>query len=344
MKQWLQHGVLLGVLVLASPAHAQPDPADQLLAEGMELGKKSQWQEARAKIAEAWKLKKSYDIAGNLGLVEVQVGDYAAAAEHLDYARRTIPAHVKPEKRKRIEDQLAEAKAKVGCARVTVNVDGSRLKLGDRTLGPTPTDDLLCAAPGTHTLTIERDGYASQQKFWSAQANKEERLEIVLQQQGSGGGGAGAAGGEGGSGGEGLGGGAGGTVGSGGEGGGAPDGGKPVWPAAVLGGVAAAGLAIGISGIVLSVQNAGNADDAQADLPDGACTGPDQGPCAAITDSLDEASSFRAMGIAGFTIAGLAGIGAIIYAAVPADDKSSTAVRVTPVLGSTNGFVLEGTF
>ena len=63
----------LAVAVLPQAALAQPSPtdpgarADELARQGIELGKKHKWIEAEVLFREAWSVKQSFDIAGNLG-------------------------------------------------------------------------------------------------------------------------------------------------------------------------------------------------------------------------------------------------------------------------------------
>jgi len=86
--------------VLAPPlAQGQPAPAstpaaatsaaqqaDELFLKGKALLKEGKKQEALAAYREAWKLRKSYDVAGNLGSLEIDLGLFRDAAEHLSYA------------------------------------------------------------------------------------------------------------------------------------------------------------------------------------------------------------------------------------------------------------------
>ena len=50
--------------------HAASDQADELLKRGLGLAKVDRWAEAEPLMRQAWELKRSYDIAGNLGIVE----------------------------------------------------------------------------------------------------------------------------------------------------------------------------------------------------------------------------------------------------------------------------------
>jgi hypothetical protein len=319
--------------LIPAPAIAQQERADALLEEGRKLGDAGKFEAAREKLREAFKLKQSYDIAGNLGLVEAQLGEDAAAAEHLDYAIRIFPARAKPESKRHVVEVFNASKSRVGCFRFHVNVDGARLILGERELGPSPNPNLFCAKPGAVTLTVDRDGFHSSTLQLEAKASEEQPISITLEANRSdaGGGGASAAGGAG-AGGESA--GAGGADGSGG-GPVEPADEKPMWPAVVLGASAAVGLGVGIAGVVVGTGKHGDAEDLIATCLPAACK-------AYADDLLSEGNTFVGLGIAGFSVAGAAAIGAVIYLVVP-PAGSTAAARITPGPGQA-GLSLSGSF
>lgn len=101
-------------------ANAQPAPstdpgaeADRLNAEGKKLALAGELEPARAKLEQAWALKKAYDIAGNLALVETRLGAHDLALEHVEFAIRTFPASGKPEQKKGLETQATELRPNV---------------------------------------------------------------------------------------------------------------------------------------------------------------------------------------------------------------------------------------
>src|SRR5690242_465502 len=69
--------------------------ADELTHQGNEFAVKLRWKEAEPLFRQAWALKHSYDIGGNLGLAELALGKHRDAAEHLSYALKTFPANGK---------------------------------------------------------------------------------------------------------------------------------------------------------------------------------------------------------------------------------------------------------
>ncbi len=88
-------------------------------------------------------------------------------------------------------------------------------------------------------------------------------------------------------------------------------------------GLAAAGLAVGIGGVVASSSNSSNATSLQTKLRasggDSACNSPANATdCADLSSSLKDVGTFRNLGIVGFAVGGAALIGTVVYVLVPA--------------------------
>ncbi|MCK6591877.1 MAG: hypothetical protein L6Q76_30360, partial [Polyangiaceae bacterium] len=113
------------VLSAAQPVlgQAAEKTADEYALEGRELAARNDFQGAYAAYMEAWKRKRSFDIAGNLGVAELRLGRMREAAEHLTYCEQNYPAVRDAEQTKKLEvvrELLKEARAQVGVARIRV--------------------------------------------------------------------------------------------------------------------------------------------------------------------------------------------------------------------------------
>ena len=92
-------GLLVALLAVSPVAGASPgddDATSQRLADLYKranalYGQKS-LAEAEGLYLEAWNLKKTYDVACNLGALELDLGKLREAAEHLAFALREFPA------------------------------------------------------------------------------------------------------------------------------------------------------------------------------------------------------------------------------------------------------------
>lgn len=125
------------------------------------------------------------------------------------------------------------------------------------------------------------------------------------------------------------------------------DSGRAAWPAVLLGGIAGAGLAVGIAGFVVSAQRGSEGDDLGLQLEQdgvhGCTTNPSR--CEPVQAKYDDEVSFRTMGITGVSIGAAAGVGMLIYLLLPPQRPSSNAasLRIAPMPGAT-GLLLQGAF
>lgn len=152
-------GLLCSLLALslAPSAAAADDPsaadsAKALYDAGVDLTAQKDFAGAEAKFLQAWALQKSYDVAANLGEVEMQLGKFPEAAQFFTFALRNYPASGKKEKREWIEGRLTEAKSKSATVTVTVNVPGAEVKINGKPAGKAPIDGEVFIAPGDCTV------------------------------------------------------------------------------------------------------------------------------------------------------------------------------------------------
>jgi hypothetical protein len=180
----MRHAILLsfGFLVapLAFPARAAAQPsaqapadaesarADDFAHRANDLALKHQWAEAESLYREAWTLKQSYDIAGNLGIAAFALGKYRDAAEHLSFALMHFPANGKPEHRNLLREKLAKARAEVGARVIEVTaaagvgsnvVAGAEVLVDGKRIGVSPLDGEVFLEPGTRTIVVRYSDY-----------------------------------------------------------------------------------------------------------------------------------------------------------------------------------------
>jgi tetratricopeptide (TPR) repeat protein len=139
----------------AAPASAKaaPDRADELFEQGAAAYDAGRLPEAQTKLEQAWALKKTHDIAGNLGVVELKLGKYPQAAEHLAWALQHFPPTEADQAKRGFEKQLAKARAEVGALRVRVSVDGAEVTVNGRAVGATRCSWRRAASGSRRTAT-----------------------------------------------------------------------------------------------------------------------------------------------------------------------------------------------
>lgn len=301
----------------------------------------------------AWALQKSYDIAANLGGVELKLEKLRDAAEHLAYALRNFPPTASLKAREALQGRLDRVATKLGRVRVRVSVPGAVVKLNGEEVGTSPIDhEVFVEAGKKSTLSAQKDGYraATAEVDVAAGASAEVALTLEAERAAASAGGVGAAaapasGGVGPGGGPtGEGGALGGPV--GGEGGGDAgaagaglvDGHRriPRTPILIAGG-ATAGAAL-VTGVVLTIVangKAGDAEEQRAALTGGgaasACATATPA-CEALRSSLDGAEAFSNAAFWSFVGAGAVGAATVVFGVVTRGRAPSVAAAtvVTP--------------
>ncbi|WP_437894936.1 hypothetical protein [Sorangium sp. So ce124] len=140
-------------------AESERDRAVRDFEQGRRAHAAGQLEDAELAYLRAWTRLKTYDIAANLGQVQLQLDKPASAAKYLAYGVRAAGPEIEAERLARMQALLSAAKAQVGTVRVRVKnapdaelfVDGERV--------PVEVTDELYVDPGQHLLVIRRAGY-----------------------------------------------------------------------------------------------------------------------------------------------------------------------------------------
>jgi hypothetical protein len=298
---------LIAIAVAISPArHAAAqapsaseasDRADLLLNEGIALANQSKWQEAKDKLDEAFRLKKSYDIAGNLALVEDELGEHAAAANHLDFAIRTFPASGKPEHRQTLRDQMDKVQKSVASIRFRISEPGSRVTVDGTPVDPDILESGVYVEPGARAVLVTKEGFEDFKSTETIGADAYVLVTVQLQKRKADDGGGG------------------GTP--------PPASEKPLWPAFVLGGLSAVGVGVGIAGVVVAAGKDADADE----LAQGASCKPITTACVTDGQTLaDDRGLFNTVGVVGWVVGGTALAGMVTYLLIPGADTAPVKV------------------
>jgi len=308
--------------------------ADALTREGNTLAKKGRWAEAEARFREAWGRKQSYDIGGNLGLAELALGRYVAAAEHLSFALKRFPVSGKPEHKELLQEALTQARAHVGTLRIEVSARGARVLVDGRDVGSSPLLEEVFVEPGSRRIEARLATYdgATQQVEVSGGASRRVSLSLTSAKAPRGG---------------------------------AQDKASGLSPVAqdkasglspvVIGGLCATGAALGAGALFAVLSNAKASDaDAQMDAlaqqgGPNACAGASaHAGCAALHATREQQYTFGNVALWSFVGAGALGAGTLIYSLVAPGRHArakATGMRAAPVATPRGGgMVLSGSF
>ncbi|MFO0587446.1 MAG: PEGA domain-containing protein [Polyangiaceae bacterium] len=164
----------------SAPADSPAAKAKALYSEGVDLTNQRDFQGAEAKFEQAWSLQKSYDVAANLGVVDLELNKPDKAALYLTYALQNYPASGQLAKRDFIEGKLKEALAKVARLTISVNVVGAEVKLNGKRLGQTPIEGEQFLPEGTCKIEVSATGYDPDVEELKLTAGSDRKLKIDL--------------------------------------------------------------------------------------------------------------------------------------------------------------------
>ncbi len=340
-KSYLPIAGLVGLLAATSPSAAQPSKSTEsaatdksaqsraLFRKGLAAYESGQLEEAHQLFLQVWSIQPSSDVAMELAQTEMDLGQYALAAEHLEYAQRNFTPSINDKMRNIAKQAYADALKRVGKLRILVNQDGAELFVNGRSVGKSPLPQPVYVDPGSCSVEA-RLGADKDTQSAMTEIGKEVTVALALhptqtapvpvpvpktepvthsppltQPPGS-------------------------------E--------RSYVPLIVGGAVAVVGIGAGI-GLRLT----SNSDDSQAktmlaNVGAGGCSNPalNQSECAALSDKLKSADHERNGSTAGFVVGGAVLVGAAIYWFWPRSESS--ALRVDGGVGQGIGTImLKGT-
>jgi len=263
------------------------DDSVKLYEEGNALYDQSKFPEAEAKYQAAWDRKQTFDVAGNLGNVELMVKQPRDAAEHLSFALRNFPPSADAKKRAFLEQRFKEAAAQVGAVEVTASVARATVVVDGKEAGTTPLADAVFVDPGEHRIEARLDGYTGETKTVTVPKGERQKIALTLTPAAAG------------------------TARP-------PDATpRPTWPYFVLGGAAVVGIGAGIAFLAVGGSKGSDAEQKLADLgggnPCGAGT-PNTTQCQEIQDLTGSKRTFTGLGVGGLVVGGLSLAGLVVYA------------------------------
>lgn len=143
-------------------AGADADAAN-LFTKGNELFSAGDLAGAEAAYEKAFAIQKSFDVAANLGAVKLDLGKPIEAAYLFEHALLTFPASGPGEKRRILEERLAEARSRVGTLQIEVEPSSATLQIDGERASPAPKSGGFYVSPGDHRVTASAEGFVSRE-------------------------------------------------------------------------------------------------------------------------------------------------------------------------------------
>jgi hypothetical protein len=304
---------------------ATVDPAEEHFRRGNALYKEGKWAEAEGEYEKALALRKTNDVAANLGFAELRQEKWREAAEHFAFAVRSWPITGSAEKKAFALKALEEARGKVVALEVSVSVSGAEVYVDGRRVGVSPLEGEVFVEPGAHVVEAKLVGHEDAKQAVQGPAGSSKRVELTLKRKAEPG-----------------------SV----EGPVGPVKKRSVVPAIVLGGVAVAGAGAAIGMWVVANGKLEDVRGKAEQIRDEGGTCKEGAQVHALCEPMNSARStgktLDALVIASSAIAGLSAAGAVVYLAWPAPraqtKEAGAKLSVAPVVGNGGGVVIRGSF
>lgn len=307
----------IAAMSLHAPAFADDNTrAKELYDMGNKLYDEQRWAEAEAAYQSAWNLRKSFDLAGNLGDVEMQLGQYRDAAEHLSYAYDEFPTGGKPEVREALGKRIEEARLQVGVLRIKTNLVGARLYVDGKLIGQSPLEKDVFVDVGQRVIEARLDGHDDVLRTIDVTKASTQNIELQIVPK---------------------------------TGGGTSSGnGKRIAVIAAGGSLALVGLGGGIGLWLAASGKTSDADVIRADLSKGVCPGTTSdimGKCSTLRSTLEDHDTFFNLGTGLFATGFLVGVGTVVYAVASKKKPGTVGLQMAPVVAPTlTGISISGHF
>lgn len=158
-------------------AAGRTEVVERFFAIGLDAQAHGDLEAAHQSFLAAWNLAHTGPIAGSLGLIEVQLGEYISAAEHLTFAL----SQARDENvRQALADGLSKAQRFVATVQLSGLPEGARLDADSRILGRAPFPFAVYLNPGTYVFQAQKDGYATRRVTKTVAAGETVGLELAM--------------------------------------------------------------------------------------------------------------------------------------------------------------------
>jgi len=169
-------------LLLSSPVAArQQDPKQRarvLFRQANKLFSRGMYLDALQEYREAQKLYRSFKIDLNIGATLDAMGrrtEAAAFIERFLVQSASAPAEIINAATKR----LTELKKKLSSVKVSSLVEGATLRVDGKAVGKTPIELPIYLEPGSHELTLEREGHLPTTRKLDLAAGQHESMDLT---------------------------------------------------------------------------------------------------------------------------------------------------------------------
>ena len=170
--------------VAAAPDEAV-EAAKQHFNRGVASYRDGDYDAALAEFEKAYETRPDYRVLYNLGQVQAERHDNAAAMKMLKQYLKEGGAEIDNERRLKVEQTLDEVSKRVGSVVVTSNVAGADVLVDGASAGVLPLAEPLAVNAGIREITIRKDGKTAPARRITVVGGDTVRIEVRLESDGA---------------------------------------------------------------------------------------------------------------------------------------------------------------
>lgn len=145
-----------------------------LFRQATEAFEEQRLDDAKSLLLQAGAIKMTPQIIANLAQVELQLGEFRAAATHATAALAALGSNAGT------EEDLATAAKQVGKLVLRVHLAGAKVVVDEEEVGVTPLTSPIFVEPGTHRVSVSKPGFVAATREFAAEKGSEQSYEIEL--------------------------------------------------------------------------------------------------------------------------------------------------------------------
>lgn len=168
----------------AQPDKTARDEAASRFKKGVDLFGDGDYQAALIEFRRAYELVPSYSVLYNIGQVQYQLQDYAAALATLERYLAEGGRQIPSARRSDVEEDIQKLKGRISQIDLVVNVPDAEVAVDDVPLGKGPFRKPLTVSAGRRKITVSREGYGTQLRMVDLASNDTIRLTFELVERG----------------------------------------------------------------------------------------------------------------------------------------------------------------
>jgi tetratricopeptide (TPR) repeat protein len=181
-------GLLLAALLSPSYGFGQDENIDakdkakakKLFKEGVSYFESGKHAQALEAFQKSYKLRPHWAIRFNLGLCYKELGMYTKAkSEFLGFLEEG-GSDVNQATEAEVEKELAILSQIIAVIEIDINIDGSEIWMDGKEFATSPLDDKIELDPGSHLLSISKDGYETYEEEFILSKGERKSFKISL--------------------------------------------------------------------------------------------------------------------------------------------------------------------